>query len=211
LLDGLVAASFTLERTPVIGNDNRFFGADFGYQGQFGAGQGLRSHLCIEVSFREPALPPVERPIQSLVAKASRQPPEVAAFPCIDVVETAADKLSALAWWVRVRQRGSPDDDPTIIRHPHDLAALEFAVAVAPEFRELVLAAVAADAGRGGEIEPPTDPVVIFKLMLQRLVNDPLWATEYEEFVAAVSFAGPEGIIRFDDAIAACARLTSGV
>jgi hypothetical protein len=49
-----------------------------------------------------------------------------------------------------VRQRGSAKDDPTIIRHLHDLAALEKVVAAAPEFRELVLAAVAADIGREG-------------------------------------------------------------
>jgi hypothetical protein len=31
-----------------------------------------------------------------VIATAAREPSEVAAFPCIDVVETAADKLSAL-------------------------------------------------------------------------------------------------------------------
>jgi hypothetical protein len=41
-----------------------------------------------------------------------------------DPVETAADKLSALAWRVHARDRASPEDDPTIIRHLHDLAAL---------------------------------------------------------------------------------------
>jgi hypothetical protein len=34
----------------------------------------------------------------------------------VDRLETAADKLSALAWH-RVRQRGSARDDPTIIRN----------------------------------------------------------------------------------------------
>jgi len=51
---------------------------------------------------------------------AQREPPEVASFPCVDAVETAADKLSALAWRVLVRDRTSPNDDPTIIRHLHD-------------------------------------------------------------------------------------------
>jgi hypothetical protein len=49
-----------------------------------------------------------ERSIRSLIAAAAQEPAEVAAFPCIDVVETAADKLSALAWRVRVRRRGKP-------------------------------------------------------------------------------------------------------
>lgn len=158
LLEALAEAGFALEGAPEIGNDNRFFAADLAYAAQFGAGQGLRPHIRIEMSFRAPALPSVERPIRSLVAVAQQQPPEVPAFPCIDVIETAADKLSALAWRVRVRQRGSAKDDPTIIRHLHDLAALEKAVAAAPEFRDLVLAAVAADVRRGGEVEPADRP-----------------------------------------------------
>ncbi|MBV9825361.1 MAG: nucleotidyl transferase AbiEii/AbiGii toxin family protein [Alphaproteobacteria bacterium] len=207
LLDALTSAGFTLERAPEIGNDNRFFAADLGYRPQHGAGEGLRPHLRIEVSFHAPALPPVDRPLQSLLAKANRQEPEVAAFPCVDIVETAADKLSALAWRVRARTRGSANDDPTIIRHLHDLAALEDAIATAPRFRELVLAAVAADAGRGGEQNPPTDPAMVFDIMLKTLANDPLWAREYEQFVAAVSFAPAEHVISFRVALDAVKRM----
>ena len=207
LLEALATADFGLEGTPEIGHDNRFFAADLRYSAQFEAGQGLRPHIRIEVSFRAPAVPPIERPIRSLIAAAAQEPPEVAAFPCIDIVETAADKLSALAWRVRVRRRGEPKDDPTIIRHLHDLAALEPALESAAKFRELVLAAVAADVSRGGERDPPTDPAVIFAGMLQLLETDPLWAREYEDFVRQVSFARPSEIAGFADALAACKRL----
>jgi hypothetical protein len=80
-------------------------------------------------------------------------------------------------------------------------------VATAPNFRELVLAAVAADVGRGGETDPPTDPDVIFAGMLQRLETDHLWAGEYEDCVRAVSFAGPHEMIGFINALASCRRL----
>jgi hypothetical protein len=209
ILDALTGAGFGLEDKPHVGNENRFFAADLGYSPEFGAGQGLRPHIRIEVSFRAPALPPIARPIRSLIAAAAREPAEVAAFPCIDIVETAADKLSALAWRVRVRHRGEPKDDPTIIRHLHDLAALEPALESAAKFRELMLAAVAADVGRGGEKDPPTDPAVIFADMLQRLETDPLWAQEYEDFVHAVSFAAMGARIGFAEAVDACARLVS--
>jgi hypothetical protein len=96
------------------------------------------------MSFEAPALPPTPRPIRSLIAKAQREPPEVADFPCVDAVETAADKLSALTWRVRARDRTRPNDDPTIIRHLHDLAALEQDVSSAPRFPDLV-----ARCGRG--------------------------------------------------------------
>lgn len=207
VIDALTGAGFGLEGKVHAGNLSRFFTADLGYKAQFGAGPGLRPHIRIEVSFRAPAVAPIARPIRSMIAAAQREPPEVAAFPCIDIVETAADKLSALAWRVRVRRRGAPKDDPTIIRHLHDLAALETAVMSAPNFRDLVYAAVAADVGRGGEKDPPTEPAIIFAGMLERLQADPLWEREYEDFVRAVSFAGPHELISFADALAAVARL----
>lgn len=93
-------------------------------------------------------MPTATRPIRSLIAQAQREPPEVAEFPCVDPVETAADKLSALSWRVLARDRTRASDDPTIIRYLHDLAALEQHVASAPRFTELVLAAAAGDVKR---------------------------------------------------------------
>jgi nucleotidyltransferase AbiEii toxin of type IV toxin-antitoxin system len=178
------------------------------YGAEFGAGRGLRPHIRVEMSFQAPALPPVARPIRSLIALARHEPPEVAAFPCVDPVETAADKLCALAWRVLARNRGSRRDDPAVIRHLHDLAALERSAASAPRFAGLVLAAAAADAGRGGGAASG-DAAAMFAAMLQRLATDPLWAREYEDFVRSVSFAGPGEAIHFIDALAACTRLVA--
>jgi Nucleotidyl transferase AbiEii toxin, Type IV TA system len=161
------------------------------------------------MSFEAPALSPTGRPIRSLIATAQRGAPEVGSFPCVDPVETAADKLSALAWRVRARDRTRANDDPTIIRHLHYLAALELGAVGAPHFRELVLAAAAADEGRGGGTAG--DPAAMFGEMLNRLETDPLWAREYEDFVREVSFAGLEEGIDFGAALAACARLATVV
>jgi nucleotidyltransferase AbiEii toxin of type IV toxin-antitoxin system len=120
-----------------------------------------------------------------MLAMAQKQTPEVPSFPCVDPVETAADKLSALAWRVCVRDRARAGDDPTIIRHLHDLATLERHVASAPGFARLVLTAVAADEGRGGV--PAMDASAMLAEMMRRLETDPLWAREYEEFVRQVT------------------------
>ncbi len=148
----------------------------------------------------------MKRPLRSLVAQAQRAESEIAAFPCVDPVETAADKLSALAWRVCTRVRGSPKDDPTIIRHLHDLAALETHVAAAPEFASLLFEATTADTGRGGSLVPkkPTDR---FDLMLERLATDPLWSDEYDKFVNDKSFARPDEVIPFSNALEATTRL----
>jgi predicted nucleotidyltransferase component of viral defense system len=206
VLEALTAENFELVEKPVVGNESRFFSADLAYGAEFGAGQGLRPHIRVEMSFRAPSLPPVARPIRSLISIAEKQRAEVAAFPCVDPVETAADKLSALAWRVRARDRTKADDDPTIVRHLHDLAALERQVSSVPRFPELVLAA--ADVGRGGGAAAG-DPAAMFAEMLQRLETDPQWAREYEDFVRQVSFAGPREAIDFAHARAACSRLVS--
>ena len=207
ILEALRSAGFEPVKEPLVRDVSRFFSADLAYAGEFGAGQGLRAHIRVEMSFEAPALPSTPRSIRSLIAAAQREPPEVASFPCVDPVETAADKLSALAWRVLVRDRARPNDDPTIIRHLHDLAALEQHVAAAPRFAELVAAAAVADKGRGGA--PSVEPTTMFAEMLRRLETDPLWAREYEDFVRQVSFAGPGEEINFADALAACARLVA--
>jgi hypothetical protein len=107
--------------------------------------------------------------------------PKVPAFACVDPVETAADKLSALAWRVCIRNRGTETDDPTVIRHLHDLAALEPIVAEAPAFNELLRSAVDSDTGRGGG-NAPTNPAERFALMLGRLTTEAGWADGYSVF-----------------------------
>jgi hypothetical protein len=206
ILDALTAAGFTAG-TPVIGDASRFFSVDLTYPSLFSVGPGLRPHIRVEMSFHTPALPPMARPIQSLIAMAQRHPPEVPAFPCIDPVETAADKLSALAWRVLVRQRGAIGDDATIIRHLHDLAALTSAVETAPAFATLVFQVAEADAGRGGGVLASSDPATRFAQMLEQLRSDRLWAAEYEAFVRQVSFAQPSERIGFEQALAAVVTL----
>lgn len=210
VLAALTAADFR----PVgpVRKSSRFFSADFAYPNACDPATGFRPYLQIEMTFDAPSLPPVDRPIRSLIARAQKHEPELPAFPCIDPIETAADKLSALAWRVCARERGSLKDDPNIVRHLHDLAAIESRVVSAPAFASLLLKAADADSGRGRG-RAPVDVRERFALMLDRLMNDPLWAAEYERFVRNVSYAGPDEVIAFSDAVQSARRLafTSGV
>ncbi len=216
VLAALKEAGFSLcestedKPNPLIGNGSSFFRADFDYPSVFPipADKGLRPHLRVEMSFDDPALAPVHRPLQSFVAQAQQLAPEVEAFPCVNPVETAADKLSALAWRACTRDRSSKDDDPTIIRHLHDLAALEAQVANADDFFPLLKLKAEADSNRGGG-QFPANPVARFAAMLDLLRTDPLWAKEYDKFVRQVSFASPEHAIHFDAALAAVTRLVA--
>ena len=212
ILSALTANEFELLGKPLIGNESQFFAADLAYQSHFATGEGLRPHLRIEMSFHTPALKPINRPLQSLIAQARKLPPEVSGFPCIDPIETAADKLSTLAWRVCTRRRRGKDqdDDPTIIRHLHDMAALESAVAGASGFPALARKTAEDDTGRGGE-GVPSNPKERFAAMLDLLHNDKLWASEYETFVLQVSFAGPGETVSFAEAFAATRRMVDKV
>jgi predicted nucleotidyltransferase component of viral defense system len=204
VLAALNAADFEV----IGGREGNFFSTDIAYHSELPVVPGFRPHLRLEMTFEAPALPPIERPIRSLLALAQNNPPEVPAFPCVDPIETAADKLSALAWRVCVRQRGGERDDPTVIRHLHDLAALEHRVIAAPAFKTLVAAAMIADTGRAGG-HAPADPAERFAVMLDRLTTDKLWADEYAEFVRNVSFAGKDETIAFSTALEAVRRLVN--
>ena len=105
-----------------------------------------------------------------------------------------------------MRDRNAKDDDPTIIRHLHDLAALETLAAAASTFRTVLLAAAAADTGRGRG-RAPADPTDRFALMIERLSTDRMWADEYEEFVHNVSFATAAEEISFRAGLDATRRL----
>lgn len=202
----LQAADLQLLGKPMSRNASRFFRADFAYPNGFGPVAGLRPHIRVEMTFHAPKLPSVERPLQSLMARGQRQQPEITAFPCVDPVETGADKLSALAWRVCTRERGAEDDDPTVIRHLHDLAALERIVAKADAFVGLVQGAMADDANRGGG-EAPQQPKDRFARMFELLTADVLWAKEYDQFVHDKSFARADEVIPFAAALEAVRRL----
>jgi hypothetical protein len=209
VLAALTDADFILGDDLVKRDESRFFSANFFYPSMFTAGRGLRPHIRVEMSLQAPTLPPAARPIASLIGMAQRKPPEIAAFLCVDPVETAADKLSALAWRVYARRRDSPDDDPTIIRHVHDLAALKATVAASGDFPRLVKMARAEDTGRGGTAMASIGPGTQLAGMLERLATDPLWATEYQDYVQQVSYAAPGELLGFGQALAAVRDLVA--
>ncbi len=172
------------------------------YPSLFATSSGLRPQIRVEMSLLPPTLPP----IASLIGAAQGKQPEIAAFLCVDPVETAADKLSALAWRVQARRRDSDGNDPTIVRHVHDLAALKPVIAASGEFTALVNRAMSEDEGRGGAVIAVT-PARLLAGMLERLATDPLWATEYCDYVRQVFFAYPAELIGFDQALAALTDL----
>ena len=174
----------------LAGNESRFFRCEVGYLRSFTHAFPLRAGIRLEVTLAPPTLPPEERSLRSFVAEARGEAPEVAQIACVAPAETAADKLSALTWRVFSRRRGSEGDEDALIRHLHDLAALEAHAVEHRGFPEVTRQLLDTDVSRGG-LPPSLAEMVPAELVagaLEVLATDPEYRNEYERFVSAMCY-----------------------
>ena len=170
------------------------------YKSFFGQHQALRPHLEIEFSFTQPQLEPTIKSITSFVNHFSGEESETS-IPCLSPIEIAADKLSALCWRVLKRNRSSENDDPTLVRHIHDLCALNNNISndfsqFCSLFKESYKIDQASNTRQTGL--QPKDAV---GNMVKELTSDSLYKKEYERFVESMSYAADDEQIDFRQAI----------
>lgn len=215
VIEVLRQQGFKIEDAQVRARDeNRFFAIDLDYESQFARAGALRPHVQIELTVRGTQLPPIYLPVSSFVNHLSKQAPEVDRIGCINPVESAADKLSALAWRIPDRIRGDQYDDPAVVRHVHDLAILKDIAAKSDKFSGLVISSMQHDDRRsknnmtfsGLPIEEK------FRQMFSAFDKDGQYRQEYDLFVKGVSYA-PEGSVPdFDaamDSVRALAKIVT--
>ena len=132
------------------GNENNFFSFEIEYEKLY-EGSNLRPNIKAEFTFENLILPSTECEISSFIGKFIDEKPIL--VNCIQPIEVIANKFSALMWRVYVKNRTKPlhskENDPTIVRHLHDIAALDDLL-YAKEFVELLQKSFDADKGRGG-------------------------------------------------------------
>lgn len=208
-LSAMALAGFTPIGEPLVGNASQFLRVNFNYGAKLPLSQGLRPGLQVEMTFDPPVRKPSLQPIRSFVAQAKGEPPEVSGILCVDPVETASDKLSALAWRTHARDRNSPKDDPTIVRHLHDLAALAPQIADSADFVIAARTVLEEDAKRAKDATMTGE--ALLRAMLSTISGDPLWRVEYEQFVERVSYATGDELITFDRATGACGRIVERI
>lgn len=167
----------------------------------------LRPHILAQVSAKPPRLDVQHKPVGSFAGQYARSGPEVPDIACIDPVETAADKLSAFSWRMLLRDRRHEEDDPTIVRHLHDLAALEPLATAHPDFPALLKAVLEDDSNRGGGGVAELAPRERLAAMREKLAADPVDGEEYARFVGGMAFASDAEVPAFDVAVAAVGRL----
>lgn len=190
------------------GSGNAFIAIEMNYPSVVNGHASLRPHILAELSAKSPRRRPLVRSLSSFVTQFRAGEPEVPEILCVDPVETAADKMSAFAWRVLVRERGGAKDDPTIIRHVHDLAMLERIVAADDTFNKLLVETLEADSDRGNGAVAHLAPRQRLTAMLEMLAGDQLYRDDYVRFVGGMAFAGAGEVPDYDAALEALHRLT---
>ena len=190
-------------------DENRFFSLEVEYLSQFTPSEVLRPHVLIEYTVTDLSLPPVLLPVSSFVAQLTRAEPEIPMIACIDPVETAIDKLSALIWRVPDRVREPQDDDPDLVRHMHDLIILNQQTIAHKDFKQLAIEMIARDDNRCAKISgrPLKEKLAIFMEILE---TDGEYLREYNRFVQGMSYA-PNKAPSFREAMIKLKELTNHI
>ena len=214
IIKALQVVGFSINTQDVMARDeNRFFAIKIEYESQFLRSNALRPHVLLEMSLYSPELPPKKLNVQSFIAASGRQLPEVGQMSCVSAIEIAAEKLSAIAWRIPDRIRGEPFDDPSIVRHIHDLAILESLAIQEKSFIELAKKSICRDNNRSKRNKNFSGLSTLekFNQMLNILDNDAEYIKEYDYFVKGVSYAPQELILDFKTAVKAVRKLAEYV
>lgn len=182
------------------GNKNNFFSFEIEYEKLY-MGSNLRPNIKVEFTFENLILPSTTCEIYSFIGKFINEEP--ISINCIQPVEVVANKFSALMWRVYIKDRTKPlhtkENDPTIIRHLHDIVALENLL-YTKEFVELLQKSFDSDKGRGG-FENNYTLSEFIKITLDKLTEDAIYKKEYSDFVSSMSYAKNSEVITFEKAM----------
>jgi len=177
-------------------NNSKAFNVLISYPKQF-AHSSLRSDLKLEMLFKENILPVINKDISSIIRELANDKPE-SNIDCLSPIEIAADKVSALTWRILERDRNNRKDDPAMIRHLHDLAALKNMINTDKEpFTQLAYDAITKDHNR---VSDDLSTSAKLKEALHSLDNDRLYAKEYTTYVDAMSYDTEDNKINYEDA-----------
>ncbi|SEM91281.1 Nucleotidyl transferase AbiEii toxin, Type IV TA system [Chitinophaga rupis] len=169
-------------------NGNQFFAINLNYPTLFDRDQALRPHVLVEFTIATLMLSGITLSVSSFLAQSAGAPPEVKSIPCIDPVENASDKASAFVWRTVERERGAEGDDPSIVRHLHDLSLLSPIGIAHPKFKEMVLMTLQQDDSRSKKLVGLT-PKEKFSRAITTIKEDPEYEKEYIRFVEGMSYA----------------------
>jgi hypothetical protein len=149
-------------------------------------------------------------PMSSFVGEATKRPPEVLQLACVDIVQTAAEKLVSVTRRTAMEMAGaSRDPDPTLVRHIYDLHMMRNLI-VPGEIIALARSIAETDAQEFASQYPAyaADIAGETRKALDALRTDPLHRQRYERFMADMVYGErPE----FGEAFATVSKLAEDV
>jgi hypothetical protein len=107
------------------------------------------------------------------------------------------------------RQKKARERDGTLVRHLHDLAALEPRITAAPDFAAEVHALMKMDMVRARAADEALASIIAE--VRASLETDPVWRKEYNSFIRHLSYAADDERIAYDAALACWIRLTQPI
>jgi predicted nucleotidyltransferase component of viral defense system len=169
---------------------SRFLQFKVSYPSEFSLVDAVRPYIQVELSFEPPQLEPQIRPVASLISQLTQQPPEIAAMACLNLSETAADKLAALSWRVMGKEPDAERYDPRIIRHLYDLSFLAPRVSDDPSWSDLSYKTIfhdlqTRDRNLADRIKTPDE---LLNQLVNRFKTNPVYAQHYRDFVESVAY-----------------------
>lgn len=197
---------FSISKESVSSADgSKFFSCNVFYHQNQTLDQALRkTGLKLEMRVQDIPMPTEAKEIKSFVNEFSGEAAETV-IHCVSPIETAADKFSALLWRIPARDRtaelGTRRNDPTILRHLHDLCALEDVLKSGTGFNKAVNKAFELDKRRGrldGSLTLDEAVVRLFEVLSEW---ESAYRNEYDRFVEAMSYAPDHDRVSFDRAL----------
>lgn len=201
---------FSIDEATIKSQDgSRFFSCDIRYPQNHELNSSLRTNLKLEMRFQDISMQTENREIKSFAAQYTEEDAETN-IECITPAETAADKFSALLWRIVTRDNDAQGNDRTMIRHLHDLCALEKLALAHEDFVPTIHTAFESDKGRGGM---PHDMSLedAAAVALRSLQTYKSYKDDYRNFVDAMSYARHEDRITFDMAIESLKRIINTI
>ena len=202
LVEAILASSSDLQLVREVYKRDRstFLKCQIAYPSQFADTNTVRSHIQVELTFEPPQLEPEIRPLSSLVNQFTQQPPEIAGMACLNLAETAADKIAALSWRVVSKEPDSERYDPRIIRHLYDLSYLSPEIINNPNWFKLSLETISndlktRDRSLASQIDSPQE---LLNQLVAKLGINQLYREHYREFVGDFTYGES---LSFDEAI----------
>lgn len=187
---------------------SNYFGCLIQYERRFNVSEALRPELKLEAVFSVLTFPAEQKPISSLLNEALRIP-SVCSVLCVNPLETAADKLSALVWRMITRSTSISDYDPATIRHLHDLAALKDSAILSTDFAPLARLTIESDLKDRAQL--PMNACDALHQVITALETRNEYAREYQQYVDAMSYADDDKRITFGRALDALKVIATSI